>query len=38
MGIYGRWVKIRTWFELAPLYRKGLFKRQKNFQKTERLK
>ncbi|MCK9379489.1 MAG: branched-chain amino acid ABC transporter permease [Sulfuritalea sp.] len=38
MGIYGRWVKIRTWFELAPLYRKGLFKRQKSFQKTERLK
>jgi branched-chain amino acid transport system permease protein len=37
LGIYGRWVKIRTWFELAPLYRKGLMKRQKSFQKTERL-
>lgn len=37
-GIYGRWVKIRTWFEQAPLYRKGLFKRQRSFQRTERLK
>lgn len=36
-GLYGRWVKIRTWFELAPLYRKGLLKRQRRFQKTERL-
>jgi branched-chain amino acid transport system permease protein len=38
MGIYGRWVKIRTWFELAPMYRKGLLKRQKAFQKSDRLK
>jgi branched-chain amino acid transport system permease protein len=37
MGIYGRWIKIRTWFELAPLYRKGLMSRQKSFQKTDRL-
>lgn len=37
MGIHGRWVKIRTWFELAPLYRKGLMSRQKSFQKTDRL-
>ena len=36
-GIYGRWVKIRTWFELFPFYRKGMFKRQKSFLKTERL-
>lgn len=36
-GIYGRWVKLRTWFELAPLYRKGQAKRQRTFQKTERL-
>jgi len=38
MGIYGRWVKIRTWFELAPMYRGGLLKRQKSFQKSDRLK
>lgn len=38
MGIYGRWVKIRTYFELFPFYRKGMFKRQKTFLKTERMK
>ena len=38
MGLYGRWLKIRTWFQLFPFYRKGLFKRQKSFQKSERLK
>lgn len=37
MGIYGRWLKIRTWLELFPFYRKGMFKRQKSFLKTERL-
>ncbi len=38
LGIYGRWIKIRTWLQLFPFYRKGLFKRQKAFQKSERLK
>lgn len=37
-GIYGRWLKIRTYFQLFPFYRHGLFKRQKAFQKSERLK
>ncbi len=37
-GIYGRWLKMRTWFQLFPFYRKGLFKRQKAFQKSDRLK
>lgn len=37
-GIYGRWLKIRAYFQLFPLYRRGMFKRQKSFQKTERLK
>ena len=36
MGIYGRWLKIRTYFELFPFYRKGMFKRQKSYLKTER--
>lgn len=36
-GIYGRWVKIRTWLELFPFYRKDMFKRQKSYLKTERL-
>jgi branched-chain amino acid transport system permease protein len=37
-GIYGRWLKIRTYFQLFPFYRRGLFKRQKSFQKSDRLK
>ncbi len=38
MGIYGRWLKVRTWFQVFPFYRKGMFKRQKSFQKSERLR
>lgn len=38
MGLYGRWLKIRTFFQAFPFYRKGLFKRQKSFQKSERLR
>jgi branched-chain amino acid transport system permease protein len=38
LGLYGRWLKIRTWFQLFPFYRKGMFKRQKSFQKSDRLK
>jgi branched-chain amino acid transport system permease protein len=38
MGMYGRWLKIRTFFQLFPFYRKGMFKRQKSFTKSDRLK
>ncbi len=38
MGLYGRWLKIRTWFELFPFYRKDMFKRQKSYLRTERLR
>ncbi|MCJ0761931.1 branched-chain amino acid ABC transporter permease [Variovorax terrae] len=38
LGLYGRWLKVRTWFQLFPFYRKGLFKRQKSFQKSDRLR
>ncbi len=38
MGLYGRWLKIRTWLQLMPFYRRGMFKRQKSFQKSDRLK
>ncbi len=37
-GIYGRWFKLRTYFQLFPFYRRGLFRRQRAFQKSERLK
>ncbi len=38
MGLYGRWLKVRTWLQTAPFYRRGMFKRQKAFQKSDRLK
>ena len=38
MGLYGRWLKMRTWLQMFPFYRKGTFKRQKSFQKSDRLK
>ena len=38
MGLYGRWLKVRTYLQLFPFYRKGMFKRQKSFQKTDRLR
>jgi len=38
MGLYGRWLKVRTFFEIFPFYRKGMFKRQKSFQKSDRLR
>jgi branched-chain amino acid transport system permease protein len=37
-GLYGRWLKMRTYLQIFPFYRAGLFKRQKSFQKSERLK
>jgi branched-chain amino acid transport system permease protein len=38
LGLYGRWLKIRTYLQLFPFYREGMFKRQKSFQKSDRLK
>ena len=37
-GLYGRWLKIRTYLQMFPFYRKGMFKRQKSFQKSDRLR
>ena len=37
LGLYGRWVKIRTWFSLFPMYKAGTFRRQKSYQKSERV-
>ena len=38
LGLYGRWLKMRTWLQLFPFYQRGMFKRQKSFQKSDRLK
>jgi branched-chain amino acid transport system permease protein len=37
-GLYGRWLKLRTWLELYPFYRRGMFKRQRSFQRSERFR
>ena len=37
LGIYGRWIKIRTYFSMFPLYKKDMFRRQKAYQKSERV-
>lgn len=38
LGIYGRWMKIKTFIELFPLYRRNMFKRQHAYLKTERMR
>jgi len=38
LGLYGRWVKVRTYFELFPFYRRGMFRRQRTYMKSERLR
>ncbi|KZY31052.1 ABC transporter permease [Alcanivorax sp. HI0083] len=35
-GLYGVWFKVRTWLQLFPLYRKGMFRRTRTYLKTER--
>ena len=37
-GIYGRWMKLRFFFETFPYYRRASFVRQKNYLKTERMR
>ncbi len=38
LGLYGRWLKIRIWLELFPFARRDMFRRQKSYLKTERLR
>jgi branched-chain amino acid transport system permease protein len=38
LGIYGRWRKVRHFFEEFPLYRRATHKRQKRFLRTERVR
>ena len=37
-GLYGRWMKLRFFFESFPYYRKSSFVRQKSYLKTERMR
>ncbi len=38
LGIYGRWRKLKLFFDIFPVYRKATFKRRKVFLKTERMR
>ncbi|MBW1785230.1 MAG: branched-chain amino acid ABC transporter permease [Deltaproteobacteria bacterium] len=36
MGLYGRWLKTKFYFEMFPLYKKDTFRREKKYMKAER--
>ncbi len=38
LGIYGRWLKIKLYFSMFPLYKHATFKRQKTYMRSERLR
>ena len=38
LGIYGRWMKLRFFFESFPYYRKSSYVRQKSYLKTDRMR
>ncbi|MCL4745244.1 MAG: branched-chain amino acid ABC transporter permease [Burkholderiaceae bacterium] len=37
-GLYGRWVKIKVYLDTFPFYRRATFRRQRQYQKSERLR
>ena len=37
-GLYGRWVRIKTYLDLFPFYRRGSFRRQRLYHKSEQLR
>ena len=38
LGIYGRWMKIKLYFSLFPLYKRATFRRQRAYMRSERLR
>ena len=38
LGIYGRWLKVRHYLQTFPLYKQDMFRRQKAFMRSERLR
>ncbi|HYM30218.1 MAG TPA: branched-chain amino acid ABC transporter permease [Candidatus Cybelea sp.] len=38
LGIYGRWMKVKLYFSLFPMYKKATFKRQKAYMRSDRLR
>jgi branched-chain amino acid transport system permease protein len=37
-GIYGRWIKVKHWFQAYPLKRRTGFRRQRSYARSERLR
>lgn len=37
-GLYGRWLKLKLYFQLFPLYKRATFRRQKSYTRSERLR
>ena len=37
-GICGRWLKMKHWFQAYPLKRRAVFRRQKSYARSERLR
>ena len=38
LGIYGRWLKLKLYFSMFPLYKQATFRRQKAYMRSERLR
>ena len=38
LGIYGRFMKLKLYFSMFPLYKRATFKRQKTYMRSERLR
>src|SRR5712691_6895411 len=38
LGLYGRWVKLKVYFSLFPLYKRATFRRQRAYMRSERLR
>jgi branched-chain amino acid transport system permease protein len=38
LGIHGRWMKIKLYFSLFPLYKRATFRRQKAYMRSERVR
>jgi branched-chain amino acid transport system permease protein len=38
LGLYGRWMKLKLYFSMFPLYKRATFRRQKSYMRSERLR
>jgi branched-chain amino acid transport system permease protein len=38
LGLYGRWMKLKLYFSMFPLYKRATFRRQKSYMRSGRLR